>query len=402
MMRVFKLWPLLLVLSPAASAQIPPPVIPEGVGVNIHFVKDHNEDLDKIAAAGFKFIRMDFDWQPTEPTPGKYDWSIYDGLTTRLEKHGLRAIYILDYTHSAYEPKVASRGALEPHSPEWHTASPRHPESVAAYARWAAAAAKHFKKDHIIWEIYNEPNGDFWKPHPNADEYAALALAAAKAIRQGERHATIIGPAMAGFEWPFIETCLKSGVLEYIDAVSVHPYRNPKSPPETASKDYKKLRAMIDQYAPKSRQGKIPILSGEWGYSSHTGGISIENQAAYAVRQQLSNLLNGVPLSIWYDWKNDGEDPAENEQNFGTVNSDLSPKPAYIALQEMTRELAGYKIQRRLDSYGEKDFVLLLTKPHAPDKIAAWTTGEPHAIQLTEKKMDLELGAMPKYINLPP
>ena len=27
--------------------------------------------------------------------------------------------------------------------------------------------------------------------------------------------------------------------------------------------------------------------------------------------QQLANLLNNVPLSIWYDWKNDGPDPRE-------------------------------------------------------------------------------------------
>ena len=76
---------------------------------------------------------------------------------------------------------------------------------------------------------------------------------------------------------------------------------------QTAATDYKRLRELIDRGVPESKRGKIPILSGEWGYASNTKGISLETQAAFAVRQQLCNLLNSVPLSIWYDWKNDGQ-----------------------------------------------------------------------------------------------
>jgi hypothetical protein len=135
MIRGLKFWPALLFLPCALAAPIPPPVIPEGVGVNIHFIKGHQRELDLIAAAGFKFVRMDFAWQATERSPGKYDWSAYDDLTAQLRQRGLSAIYILDYTHSAYEPAVESRRALEPHTPEKHTASPRHPESIAAFPR---------------------------------------------------------------------------------------------------------------------------------------------------------------------------------------------------------------------------------------------------------------------------
>jgi polysaccharide biosynthesis protein PslG len=407
MMRFWKLWPAACLWPATLAAQIPPPVIPEGVGVNIHFIRGHERDLDMIVAAGFKFVRMDFDWQATEPSPGTYDWSAYDDLSAQLRQRGLRAIYILDYTHSAYEPMVESRHALEPHTPEKHVASPRHPESIAAFARWAVAAAKHFRKQQVIWEIYNEPNGDFWKPKPNAAEYAALALAAAKAVRQAMPSATIIGPALSGFEWPFVETFLQSGVLEYLDAISVHPYRRRDAPPESAAADYRKLRELIDRSAPVSKVGAIPIISGEWGYSSNTRGVSVDTQAEFAVRQQLSNLLNNIPLSIWYDWKNDGLDPDENEQNFGTVTENLTPKPAYLALQTMTHELAGYKIERRIDNYGDNDFVVLFSKPHAHGKLAVWTLDEPHPIHLAIKHgaaqpedTVLELSRMPKYIDL--
>ena len=171
-------------------------------------------------------------------------------------------------------------------------------------------------------------------------------------------------------------------MLEYLDAVSVHPYRSPQHSPETAAADYHKLREMIDRYAPASRKGKLPILSGEWGYSTWKKGVSLETQADFAARQQLANLLEGVPLSIWYDWKNDGPDPNENEHNFGTVQQDLAPKPAYMAIRTLTQELSGYRIARRIPVASDRDYVLLCTGPAGVEKVAVWTTGEPHTVQL--------------------
>jgi polysaccharide biosynthesis protein PslG len=405
-----------------SAAEIPEPVIPAGVGVNIHFVIGQEKDLDMIAAAGFKFVRMDFHWEAIEHQKGEYNWAGYEALLANLDKRGLRAILILDYSHRLYEEAVTSP---HPQTGETHKtiASPQHPESVAAFARWAAAAATHFQGRHVLWEIWNEPNGNFWAPKPDAQQYTTTALATAKAIREADPKATIIGPASAGFPWEFLETFLKSGVLQYLDAVSVHPYRDPKQPPETAAGDYQKLRKMIDAYAP-AKKAKLPILCGEWGYSTFKHGVSLETQAAFAARQQLSNLLNGVPLSIWYDWKNDGPDPGENEHNFGTVLPDLQPKPAYVAIQTLTRELSGYQVVRRLALSSDKDYVLLCMGRKGEQKLAAWTLGEPHSAsfdiqlkgklkptavsskgegltpQIESKRLILDLAAAPQYVTL--
>lgn len=79
-------------LARSALAQIPEPVFPQGVGVNIHFVTGHERDLDLIAAAGFKFIRMDFGWEAIEKARGEYTWSGYDELTANLVKRGIRPL----------------------------------------------------------------------------------------------------------------------------------------------------------------------------------------------------------------------------------------------------------------------------------------------------------------------
>ena len=370
--------------SPSAKAlagQIPEPIIPSAVGVNIHFVTGHEHDLDLIAAAGFRFIRMDFGWAGIEQKKGQYRWSEYEELLANLDKRGIRPVFILDYSNPLYEEQVTSTNPLT-HQSHQTTASPQHPESVAAYAAWAAAAAKHFHGRHVLWELWNEPNIDFWSPKPDVHQYTAMALAACKTIRQADPEATIIGPATSGFPWDFLRTFLSSGVLDYLDAVSIHPYREPRRSPETATADYQKLRGMIEQHAPSAKKEKIPILSGEWGYSSWERGVSPETQANFLVRQQLVNLLNGVPLSIWYDWKNDGTDPKENEHNFGTVTSDLEPKPAYAAVKALTRELNGYRIARRQQLPNDQDYLLVCTNSSGSTKLVAWTTGETHLITI--------------------
>ena len=391
-------------------------------GVNIHFAGGHEKDLDLIAAAGFKFIRMDFGWQSTEREKGIYNWSAYDELTSNLEKRGMRAIYILDYSNSLYEGSTDAKNPMDG-KVQKATASPQHPESVAAFARWSAAAAIHFKDKKIIWEIWNEPNISFWKPKPDVNQYVTLALATCKAIKAVVPDATIIAPGSSEVPMPFLETFLSSGALEYLDAVSVHPYRNYSKSPETAITEYTKLRELVDRYAPAGK--KIPIISSEWGYSSATKGVSTETQAAYIVRMQLANLLYNIPLSIWYDWKNDGDGPAEHEQNFGTVTPDLKPKPSYVTVQTMNHQLKEFTLSGRIDLKNANDFALLFKNGKGISKICAWTLDAPHTVSMpneirkvtdaslidgmgnalklkTEQgKLVLELKALPQYITLP-
>ncbi|MFA6543521.1 MAG: cellulase family glycosylhydrolase [Limisphaerales bacterium] len=407
----------------AQAADLPELVLPQGVGVNIHFTRGHERDLDLIAAAGFKFIRMDFGWGGTERRKDEYNWGDYEELTTNLEKRGLRAIYILDYSNPLYEEAVVSRNPVTGREQK-DVASPQHPQSVAAFARWAGAAAKRFAGRRIIWEIWNEPNISFWKPRPDVKQYTGLALATARAVREADPNATIIGPATSEVPVKFIEEFFAAGMLSHLDAVSVHPYRSYKRGPETASEDYTRLRALIEKHAPTPARQGLPIISGEWGYSTFSNrGVSLDTQAAFIARQQLANLHAGVPISIWYDWKNDGTDLAEREHNFGTVTHDLQPKSAYVALQTLTRELSGYRIEKRLATVGTNDWALLLGRG-AARKLAAWTTGESHAAtigglnfksassvsgdgrpaeaRLASGSLSLTLTALPQYVTLKP
>lgn len=393
-----------------------------GAGVNIHFITGHEKDLDMIAAAGFKFIRTDFQWQGAERTKGVYNFTHFDELINNLNKRGMRAIAILDYSNGLYEKDSVSINPLT-HKESRGIISPQHPESVAAFAKWAAAMVEHFKGNNIVWEIWNEPNISFWKPKPDVTQYTALALATCKAIRAVVPDALIIGPCTSQVPMPYIESFMASGVLQYLDAVSVHPYRNYSKSPETAIVDYNNLHGLIDKYAPADKK-QMPIISSEWGYSTSTKGVSETVQAAYIVRMQLANLLYGVPISIWYDWKNDGVDPTEHEENFGTVRDDFTPKPAYITLKTMNAELNGYTFVSRIDVKADNDYVLVFKNDKGSYKLAAWTADAAHPFTLTNKiakatsatatdgngnalkpatdgdKLVIALDALPQYITL--
>ena len=275
----------------ATGAELPKPVVPDCFGVNIHFTDPRPGEMEMLAAGGFGWVRMDFAWSATEREKGRYDFSAYDRLLAALEKHKIRALWILDYANRHYDSGL----------------SPASDEGRKAFARWAAAAAQHFRGRGILWEMYNEPNIGFWKPRPNVQQYVRLALEVGKALRQAAPDELYAGPATSQIDLPFLEECFKAGLLEYWCAVTVHPYRQKE--PESVAPEYAKLRRLIQQYAPRGK--RIPILSGEWGYSSVWRNFDEVRQGKYLARQWLTNLANDVPLSIWYDWHDDGRDPKE-------------------------------------------------------------------------------------------
>ncbi len=362
-----------LLVHSAAGAELPGPIVPDGLGVNIHFTTPRAGELEMLAAAGFRVVRMDFTWAATEREQGKYDFRAYDRLLDALEPHRIRALWILDYTNRFYDAGL----------------SPNSAEGRAAFARWAAAAVRHFRGRGVIWEMYNEPNIRFWKPAPNVDDYVKLALEVGKALRAAEPGEAYVGPATSQIEFQFLEACFKAGLLKYWSAVTVHPYR--QKAPETVLAEYDRLRAMIAHYAPPGK--RIPILAAEWGYSSAWKKFDETRQGKLLPRELLVNLAAGIPLSIWYDWHDDGPNPNEPEHHFGTVRYPYfsrrdpvyDPKPAYRSAQTLTRLLRGFQFERRIDVGTTDDFVLLF-RHGTESRIAAWSVAAPHLVSIPQLK----------------
>ncbi|HKP46114.1 MAG TPA: cellulase family glycosylhydrolase [Pyrinomonadaceae bacterium] len=345
-------------------SDISAPTIPNALGVNIHFTDPKPGELAMVSAAGFRWIRTDFVWQDTEVQKGNYDFAAYDRLINALSEQHLRALFILDYTNRLYD------GDHAPHTTEGRR----------GFANWAAAAVKHFRGRGVIWEIYNEPNTPFWTPAPNVSNYVKLALETSVAMRQAAPEEQVIGPSVWGVDFEFLEACFQAGLLNYWTAVSVHPYR--KGDPETVVEDYARLRELIQKYAPANK--RIPIISSEWGYSSASFNVGEQKQAALLARQMLINQSQGIALSIWYDWRDDGREAGEIEHHFGTVLPahyvqrvpPYDAKPSYIATQTLTKFLDGCGFGSRLGTadFSGNDYVFAFRCSGQKTKYAAWTT----------------------------
>lgn len=354
------------------------PTVEQTLGVNIHFTDAQPSEVKMIADAGFRWVRMDFKWEITEREHGRYDFSAYDRLLKSLDEFQIRALFILDYGNPLYTEGKAVRT----------------PEARAAFARWAAAAAKHFAGRGVLWEVFNEPNTKiFWPPKPNANEYAALAQEVGRAFKAAAPNEKLIGPATSGIDSPFLDSCFKAGLLSYWSAVSVHPYR--QTDPETAAAEYAKLREMISTSGFKafdSTRGEVPLISGEWGYSSAWRGVDEAKQAAMLARTMLTNVANKIQLSIWYDWRDDGTDEGEPEHHFGLVRHQYragrsgayDPKPAYLAARTLSEQLKGYRFIERLACGSDDDYVLRFGNG-SDQRMAAWTTSAtPHRITIPD------------------
>jgi hypothetical protein len=315
-----------LTQAPTAPA-VPVGAFADDLGVNIHFTTD-DRALDIIAAAGFTRVRMDLGWGGVETTARVYDFSAFDALVTALASRNMKLLLILDYFNSLY-PMPADAGFST--------------TTVPAFAAVSKAAAAHFAGKGVLYEVWNEENGGFWPPAANAAQYAELCAATIAAVHQGDPTSTVTTGGLAGFDDAFLEATLEAGAGVGANAVGVHPYRQGGG--ESASDDLAYMRSILaGAYATPP-----PAWDTEWGYSSQwyggdAGGHDPSARALQAQRvsrELLSAWALGFPLRIYYDIRDDGTDPTNDEDNFGLIQNDYTDKPAIVAVRTLTTLMAG-------------------------------------------------------------
>lgn len=329
------------------------------------------KDIQNISNAGFKRVRLDIFWERVETIKGEYDFKSpgYDHIHSLLKKYNLQPYYILNYSNELYEDKrsiVTSKGR-------------------EGFGNFVRAAVERYNTDGAIWEIWNEPDSEtFWNPQPSYEDYIKLVSFITPIIKKIDSDIIVVGPALSRTsekEREWLEEAFKKGLLNNIDAVSVHPYRNRS--PESVVNDYNEIYKMIDKYKEEDRN--IPLFAGEWGYSmAHLPGekLSEMKQAEYFTRTILVNAWRNVGMSVWYNWKNDGENPNEREQNFGVVWSGGSPKLTYLAAQILTDTIGDYKFIKREASDSPNDYILEFQNKKGERAIVYWTTKEQHKVSI--------------------
>lgn len=265
----------------------------------------------------------------------------YDGIFARTRQEGISTYCILAST------------------PKWMTEKPSEDKDrpglmMPRLDDWSAAVEKIVTRQKEAgirtWEVWNEPNiKAFWSPEPNAADYARLLIVTYKAIKRADPEATVLGCGLAGpngAKWrppyEFVEEVLKHGGGQAMDAISIHPYRQPRAPEESGYVE--DLQGISDLTAKYGR--RLPMWITEVGWPTDPSGSSESRSAQLLARSYLLAIAHGVRNVAWYDYHDDGTDPSYNEHHFGILYHDMTPKPPYFAYRTMATELAGMQFER--------------------------------------------------------
>ena len=207
-------------------------------------------------------------------------------------------------------------------------------------------------------QLHNEANlKSFWPASPQ--DYVDVYRPIANKIKLRNPDVAILVGAISSLSWEpgrkWFRQAMTAGLLDFADGVSVHPY-NTTMPPEVDPHLSQKgsvvsLRTGMQKFWEEIKSNTPPgkdlkIYLTELGYSSAPKGLaavgSEEIQADYLARLMFQyvdfRVRDKIPIEavFWYDLKNDGVDPLNQEHNFGLVTTDLSrKKPAFAAYKQI-------------------------------------------------------------------
>ena len=310
-------------------------------GVQFHAMWSHYTDaqrievLDKMAAAGVKWVRVDIGWTSLQED-GPLEWTKYhfDRLEKVVDQARARGIQVLGTLWLTPAWANGDAGSKKP------------PTNPADYAVAARYLANHFKGRIAAWQIWNEPNhSSFYKG--TIGEYVALLKAAYPAFKLGDPSAEVVlgGPSYNDTSW--LRKLYEAGAQGSFDVMSTHPYQGfADAPPETPDDGSRYTMAHVAQVYDLMKEygdGSKKIWFTEFGWSTHDNwagidnwerGVSLEQQADFAVRT-LKYLKANHPYVTNVFWYNERDHATGDIQydNYGILYRDLSPKPIYHALK---------------------------------------------------------------------
>ncbi|MBD3942105.1 hypothetical protein IF188_10390 [Microbacterium sp. NEAU-LLC] len=362
---------------------------------------------DLLADAGVAHVRDDASWASVETAPGSYSYVRYDGMVAKLDAAGIDWLPIPAYTNAFYDGN----------------ATPYTDEGRSAYGDFAVALTDHY--DSTAVEIYNEFNlpgfgdrGD-GPADAKAEYYYPLLKKAYEDIKAVDPDRTVVGGATAGVPLAWLETLFQLGGLQYMDALSIHPYLYPGSPAG--------LDTLIDQVnalVKKYNNGQtIPIWITEQGWVTGTNAraVSEQTQADYIVQAHVRAFAKGVQRYFWYDFMDDGTDAGNVENRFGIVRNTAdqlgkwTAKPAYVAYSTLTDQLQAADFDRVetapagvscyvFDEGGADKRVVWSTTPSTVALAATGPVtvtdqqGRETTLQPANGAVELTVGATPVYI----
>lgn len=274
-----------------------------------------------------------------------YADQIYDGLLA----NGVRPFVELSFMPK----KLAAKEALHAF---WYKQNVSPPKDWNKWDALIAQFARHLVDRYGIdevaqwyFEVWNEPNLDFWTGEPKQATYWQLYDHTARSIKQVSPRLRVGGPATAQAAWAdaFIRHCAENKVP--VDFVSSHVYGNDRAQDvfgtdEKIPRDQMVCRAVkkVHDQIRSSIMPNLPLIWTEYNASyfnepAVTDSIYIGPWLADTIRQcdGLVEIMSYWTFSDVFEEQGVVKQPFYG--GFGLIAADDIPKPSYNAFKLLHR-----------------------------------------------------------------
>jgi hypothetical protein len=261
--------------------------------------------------------RTSWDW--VEQTPGHYAVTEdLDEAIRSLADNGVDIEVQLQYSNLLYEGDPATRPqhvilpppGISPgdHPPNPVFIPPTTDEQMDAFLKYVRFMVNRYKGVVKHWELWNEPNIDYWQPHVENKEqlvekaraYGRLLTRFADAVHEEDPAAKVISGGTASPDLLFVRTALAEAAPK-VDIVAYHTYPGfgsnhmPEEMDLTVHAAYFREQIM---HVPGIRNN-VEFWDNEWNVSPLWKNSNESVQARYVPRFYLYTLAQHVRGAMW-------------------------------------------------------------------------------------------------------
>lgn len=364
--------------------------------------ESYRQDLQKIRqVTGMQYVRFhaifhdevglyDEDAQGNPVFNFSYVDQIYDGVLA----NGVRPFVELSFMPN----KLAAKEVLQAF---WYKPDVSPPKDYAKWDQMITQFVKHLVDRYGIeevsqwyFEVWNEPNLDFWAGKPAQSTYFELYDHTARDIKSVSPQLRVGGPATAQAAWAdvFIRHCAENKIP--VDFVSTHVYANDKAEDifgthEQIPRERMVCRAVrkVHDQIKASALPTLPLLWTEFNASymnepDVTDATYMGPWLADTIRQ-CDGLVDEMSYWTFSDvFEEQGVVKQPFYGGYGLIAEDGIPKPAFNAFL-LLHQLGDQRL--KIDS----DSALATRRPDGALVIAAWNIAPP-GTKGADKDMDFQ------------
>jgi hypothetical protein len=318
---------------------------------------DWTRELDMLADAGGNAIRLDLSWSSIETSgKGQYaNWYLQktDAVLAAAEARHIKVVATLWSTPcwASSAPESLKQGCA---GSWWDRDVDRYaPANMSDYGDAVAFVAKRWGSKLSALEIWNEPNlPDQYTLHSSdpAASYAQILKAAYPRAKAEAPSLPVLAGALSGSDGDFMQRLYSLGIKGNFDGFSIHPYNEWRDPDDPWKAEWRKWTFLtgplwIRDILRENGDGDKGVWFTEFGFSSCKPGgdrwcVDQAQQAEYVKDSfRIARTFSFVKAALVYNLRNKGSVATDREDQFGLLNRDFSPKPAYAAFKQA---MAGY------------------------------------------------------------